>query len=280
MRDPSCGGAAVIGNSAMKIFQIGFNKCGTSTLHRYLLANGISSVHFDGGRLAQRIFTNLANGNPLLAGYEHFDAFTDMEFQDSCGVYLEAYKLFPFFAAQYPDAVFILNTRDREAWIQSRFNHKKESYVQDHMRNFNATSNEELANYWRADWERHHLRVLEFFLGSPYRFFVCRIETDLPQLLSERLPELSLDESLFTVHNITKERLQKAALKADLRCQKLDLRSQKAALQRRNRARSLLRRLIPAGFLGMRGTRLSFCRRMLARGKNEACHDGTRLIQR
>ena len=45
-----------------KIFQIGFNKCGTKTLHHYFSRNGIRSVHWDEGRLAQRMFANLASG--------------------------------------------------------------------------------------------------------------------------------------------------------------------------------------------------------------------------
>ena len=97
-----------------KIFQIGFNKCGTKTLHHYFCRNGLRGVHWDQGRLAQRMFVNLARGNSLLEGYEQFDVFTDMEYLDDFGSYLEAYKLFPHLAAQYPNAVFILNTRNRE----------------------------------------------------------------------------------------------------------------------------------------------------------------------
>jgi len=67
-------------------------------------------MHWDKGRLARRIFQNIASGDPLLTGYESFDAITDMECLDDRGVYyLEAYKLFPYLAVQYPDAVFILN---------------------------------------------------------------------------------------------------------------------------------------------------------------------------
>jgi hypothetical protein len=182
----------------MKIFQIGFNKCGTSTIHRYLSANGVRSVHWDKGRLARRMFTNLANGNSLLAGYEDFDAFTDMEFLDSAGTYLEGYKLFPYLAAQYPNAVFILNTRDREAWIGSRMGHgSNRPYAKRMMTHYDITSIEQLAELWRAEWEHHHRRVTEFFAGKPYRFFVCRIEVDLPQLLDERLPECQLDANRY-----------------------------------------------------------------------------------
>ena len=38
-----------------KIFQIGFNKCGTTSIHRMLVANGINSVHWDKGRLSKSI---------------------------------------------------------------------------------------------------------------------------------------------------------------------------------------------------------------------------------
>ena len=62
----------------IKIFQIGFNKCGTRTIHRYLARNGVRSLHWDAGRLAKRMYANLAEGRELLAGYEEFDAFTDM----------------------------------------------------------------------------------------------------------------------------------------------------------------------------------------------------------
>jgi hypothetical protein len=221
----------------MKIFQIGFNKCGTRTMHHYLRANGISSVHWDNGRLAQRMFANLANGDDLLTGYETFDAFTDMEFLDSTGLcYLEANKLFPYLAEKYPDAVFILNTRDREDWIRSRLAHGSEPYAERQMTYFNVTSEEELAERWRADWERHHRRVTEFFAGKPYRFFVCRIETDLPHLFNKVLPDLKLDESLYERHNVTEERNRKFYAKG--------LRRSTQRLQRR--AKSMLTRLLPA----------------------------------
>ncbi len=183
----------------MKIFLIGFNKCGTTTIHRYFAANGISSVHWDKGRLARRIFQNLASGDPLLAGYEGFDAFTDMEYLDDRGAYhLEAYKLFPYLAEQYPDAVFILNTRDREGWIRSRL--RQPRYAARAKKHHNVTSYKQLADIWRADWDRHHRRVTDFFSVAPYRFLVCKIGADLPHLLDEGLPECKLDARYFKIY--------------------------------------------------------------------------------
>lgn len=197
-RDPS----QPFGRPAMKIFQIGFNKCGTSTIHHYLRANSVRSVHWDEGRLAQRMFANLANGDDLLAGYEAFDAFTDMEYLDANGTFLEGYKLFPYLATQYPDAVFILNTRDREDWIRSRLRHSDGGYAKRHHAFYQTRSDHELAEIWRMDWERHHRRVTEFFSERPQRFFVCRIETELPQLLNERLPECRLDDKHYKIYKV------------------------------------------------------------------------------
>ena len=189
----------------MKIFQIGFNKCGTSTIHRYLRANGVKCVHWDDGRLAQRMFANLANGDNLMAGYEGFDAFTDMEYIDQVGTLLEGYKLFPYLAAQYPDAVFILNTRDRESWIRSRLAAR-------HRIHYNVVSNEQLADVWRTEWDRHHSRVTKYFAGKSHRFFICRIESDLPHLLSEQLPEYHLDDKLYELRKVASSRRRPGAL--------------------------------------------------------------------
>ena len=196
----------------MKIFQIGFNKCGTSTLHRYLRANGVKSIHWDEGRIAQRMFANLANGDNLLTGYECFDAFTDMEYLDRAGTYLEGYKLFPYLAEQYPGAVFILNTRDREAWIRSRFAWRGD-YADRHRSHFNVNSDEQLTNLWRAEWDRHHRRVIDYFAGRSCRFFVCRIETDLPHLLNEKLPEYRLDSNLYELHKVGGSRPRSGSFK-------------------------------------------------------------------
>jgi hypothetical protein len=161
-------------------------------------------VHWDQGRLAARIFRNFANGDALLRGYEAFEAFTDMEFLDETGrCYLEAYKLFPYFAIQYPDAVFILNTRDREDWIRSRLAHGARPYVARHMIYYDVATEDELTEIWRDEWERHHRRVIEFFSHRPNRFFICGIETDLPQRLNEEIPELGLDERRYNQLNRT-----------------------------------------------------------------------------
>ena len=123
-----------------------------------------------------------------------------MEFLNKSGTYLEAYKLFPHLASQYPNALFILNTRNREAWIRSRLEHGKNlSYAHRSMLHYNVTSIHDLADRWRIEWERHHHQVMAFFARRSFRFLVCRIETDLPHILNDALPECKLDPTHYRV---------------------------------------------------------------------------------
>ncbi len=185
----------------MKVFQIGFNRCGTLTMHGYLRANGVRSVHYDFGKLAQRMFRNLRQGEDILSGY-NYDAFFDMESNGPDEI-LEGYKLYPQLAARYPDAVFILNTRDREDWIRSRFVVGEGRYAATQKALLGISSDEELAQRWRREWEIHHSNVVEFFAGKPHRFFVCDIRTDLPDRLNEMLPEYNLDSALYHLQHVT-----------------------------------------------------------------------------
>ena len=185
----------------LRIFQIGFNKCGTRTIASFFAANGLRCAHWDGGKLAKAMFRNLAAGRSLVRGYEGFDVFTDMEFTPANGAApLEAFRLYPQLAAEFPRALFLLNTRDREAWIQSRLGHRSardNAYAKKWQRIYGVTDVDEVAARWREEWDRHHEAVTAFFAASPYRFLVFNIETDPPELLARALPELSLDVAKY-----------------------------------------------------------------------------------
>ncbi len=180
----------------MKIFQIGFNRCGTLTLHDFFCANGMKGIHWDNGKLAKRIFHNLASEEPILAGYEDYDVFTDMDSSEPDEI-LEAYKLYPQFADAYPDAVFILNTRKQKDWVRSRLRHAKGKFAARQKSALGISSDDDLVAHWMREWDDHHEKVQAFFHGSPYRFFVFDIDRDGPQKLAEMLPDLDLDCSLY-----------------------------------------------------------------------------------
>ncbi|MGD0191537.1 MAG: sulfotransferase [Rhizomicrobium sp.] len=180
-----------------RVILIGFNKCGTRTIHWYFKSNGYRSVHWDKGRLANRIFRNLVDSVPLLTGYEDYSVFSDME-DIVRGVFaFEAYKLYPYLSAQYPDSIFILNTRDFDKWLKSRFEHG--AYAKKWKNLLAVDSDDQLVSKWRNDWERHHENVERFFAPGRYRFLKFDIENDNAEKLNLALPEYRLDVEKYSI---------------------------------------------------------------------------------
>ena len=143
----------------MKIFQIGFNKCGTRFLHQLFTDQGYKSIYADDGRLARRMFENFLNMDPLLKGYEHYDCFLCME-----NVAMNLYPHLLFYKLldqQYPGSKFILNTRNVENWIKSRLN--QPGYLTDYMWSTGTTKTAVAVEKWRSLWKRHHEEVKAYF---------------------------------------------------------------------------------------------------------------------
>lgn len=188
------------------IFQIGFNKCGTTSLHHFLLASGIPSLHWAQGLLAERMVARMEAGQDPLRDFPHTIGFTDMVAL-RLGRLVEPYKRFETLHRWYPDALFILNTRDRENWIASRAAHE---FRGNRLRAVYAKcleiSEEEVADFWRAEWDSHHTLVRAYFRSAP-NFLEFNIELDDPQELvafvSRRYPRCSATP--FGVHNQRKQ---------------------------------------------------------------------------
>lgn len=183
-----------------KIFLIGFNKCGTQTIHHFFQANGYKSVHYDRGRLARTMYQNLTNGFSLVRGYEEFHVYTDMECIANDFAF-EVFKLFPLISEEFPDAIYILQTRNVDNWIRSRFNYG--NYSLRWKKVLNVETDEQLAEIWRQDWHRHHQRVIEYFGGHSRRFVKFDIENDPTGALVDTLPEYRLDARKYAVRGKT-----------------------------------------------------------------------------
>jgi hypothetical protein len=190
---------------ASKVFQIGFNKCGTRTVHRFLQLNGLHAVHWDRGNLARSIYRNLTNRDSLIKGYEQFDAFSDMEYVTSEFAF-EAYKLFPLLADEFPDALFLLNTRDREDWVRSRLDHREGAYAKKWKAVLGVDDDARLAELWRTDWDRHHERVTSFFASRHLQFLKFDIANDSPELIARYFPNCRFDLSAYRVKGKGAER--------------------------------------------------------------------------
>lgn len=179
-----------------KIFQIGFNKCGTvsfSDMFKKVKNPVIKTIHWDHGNLASTILHNLTNDLPLLTTYEDYKFFSDMEyfFIDQTGKYnyFFAPKLFKMFDHQYPNSKFILNIRDVNKWIDSRTNHKmckwfdgklldtQSTYIEYHQLCY-SLSEDAIKAKWKHDWYEHISNVKNYFKHRPNDLLVYDIEKD------------------------------------------------------------------------------------------------------
>jgi hypothetical protein len=170
-----------------RIFQIGFNKCGTRSLFVFFKRNGLTGIHYDNGRLASTIFRNLSEKRPPIEGYEQFNFLSDMEYVTPIAS-LEAFKLFDVLAEAYPEARFILNTREREGWVKSRLKHAEGAYKTKWMNGLKLADEDALADHWRADFDRHHARVRDYFADQPDRLIEFDLDRDGADVLMRAAP--------------------------------------------------------------------------------------------
>jgi len=130
----------------MKIFAIGFNKTGTSSLHDLFKRFGLRSLH---GAVKKNTFDN-------------YDAFTD----GNPVKFKEYYE-------KYPDSLFILNTRPLEKWLISRYKHAKHFNFRER---WCWPVSIERTKQWITEREIHHQNVLDFFLDKPSQLLILNIE--------------------------------------------------------------------------------------------------------
>ena len=182
-----------------KYFQIGFRKCGTTTLWDFFNRNGIPAAHWNGGNLARRMRDNLEAGRRALDGYDdRYDAFTDMEFNDPDD-YFEGFKRFRELLRDYPGAKFILNTRDKEAWLRSMRRWARRTHRWRYLRHRYGTRS--LAGFSRRlaqDRKAHHDAVVATI--PPEQLLVFDIEADDPEELC-RFCDLPVSGAVHYAHH-------------------------------------------------------------------------------
>lgn len=153
-----------------RIYQIGFNKCGTLSLHHFFQINGLTSVHWDEGRLARSIYQNWQDNLPLFSGYEGVQCFSDMEYRDSTGCSHYAYAdLYEKMHAQDSEGLFILNFRPLDEWIYSRTRHYNASgcsYLSREVAYFRK-SEDEIFKIWADHYHKHLELARAYFQNSP-----------------------------------------------------------------------------------------------------------------
>ncbi len=145
------------GLARKKVFAVGFNKTGTSSLHALFESLGRPSYH--GNRW--RSCDDLA----LLRAY---DCFSD-------GIPKDLAKLDRLF----PGSKFILQVRDLDGWIYSRLAHverSKKAHTYKGGAHWDAT--EEAVKAWVRERNAHHLSVLSYFSERPSDLLVVNFIRD------------------------------------------------------------------------------------------------------
>lgn len=174
----------MINNQINKIFQIGFNKCGTTSIfelfHKY--TDGLKCIHWDFNKLANTIHTNVTNNcsNPL-GEYEKYDVITDMESATLDNIILAHRDYFVDLDKAYTNSKFILNIRHIDNWIKSRLNHRKQvkdTYISMYMSVYKLNSIEQVIELWSNDWYHHINNVKTYFSDRPNDLLIFDIETD------------------------------------------------------------------------------------------------------
>ena len=189
-----------------RIFQIGFNKCGTRSLYRFLQRNGIYTAHFNRGKLARKISTNIENGMKPLNGFlDRYVAFTDMQSVSLEGA-IEGAMFYKQLYQYYPNSYFILNTRDKEGWLSSRRNHGAGVYLTRYGRALGNSDEDATIDYWSKMWDRHHEDVQNYFADKSGRLIVYDIKKDHSQKMVDFLsPDFATKAKLFLHEGDTRQ---------------------------------------------------------------------------
>lgn len=174
-----------------KIFVIGFNRCGLTSMASMFRAAGIRTLHYraddDDMILGSQISANLSTGRQILAGLNRFTAFLDFSFVCDW-ITFEGNRFFWQLHAEHPDAYFILNTRPLENWVTSRAEYLDGRYVEAYALalGFSPIKTQQT---WRKQYLAHLQDVDEHFKDIEGSLLVFDIESDDPQVLCDFLAE-------------------------------------------------------------------------------------------
>ena len=175
--------------SLPKIFQVGFNKCGTRTLADFFRRSGYRSAHWKGGKLADDIMAAKAEGRLPLEQWSGTVLFTDLEKVTPTQM-IEAYREFAFLDESYPDAYFLLNTRRVDDWLTSRMRHWNGTYFRDYMKHYGTRDPISVLQRWKDDWVSHVDAVRSYFADRPGKLIEFDLDQDDAEVLAQRFEDI------------------------------------------------------------------------------------------
>jgi hypothetical protein len=142
-----------------RIFGIGLNKTGTTTFGEALTILGFTSLHFGGDDAHRAVQRAIDEGVPLVTYLDPvYDAFSDI------GLLSRRFKMLD---QQYPGSRFVLTTRPRADWIDSRRRHVERNLKKQARGEYDGTFLVVDEEKWIDEWEHHHERVRAHFGNRP-----------------------------------------------------------------------------------------------------------------
>ena len=124
---------------------------------------------------------------------------------ESPSLLLFGHRYFRELYAEYPNAYFVLNTRNKRDWLVSRSKHKKGYLLKTFCQQFNLTPRE-VVQYWSLEWDKHHRDVRQFFAGQG-NLLEFNVDSDsVDKLIDFCRPTFQLDSQFWGQHNTTESK--------------------------------------------------------------------------
>ena len=221
------------------IFQIGFNKCGTTSIYEFFMDNNIPSISykidqtnnndFEEPQLSQIMFDRYHNknikyvlpfngnkyiyygdfGEYIINGSHDFDILC-IETDANC---VEWYKIL---LNQYPNnSVFILNIRNVNKWIKSRYTYPYPTFSTEFLKNtiekYKISNDHEIIilNDWKLLWYQYICNLLQYFIDNKLmdKLLVFDVENDKIDKLIDFFASFNIKlKGEFRQHRKTKVR--------------------------------------------------------------------------
>jgi Sulfotransferase domain len=141
-----------------RIFGIGLNKTGTTSLHEALQILGYTSLHYGGPETMASIRKAIVDRKPVLEYVDPaYDAFSDTTIT----------HYYHLADVQYPGSKFILTVRDLDGWLSSRRRHVEKNQQRKAAGEYNDDFLEVDTERWTAEFQRHYGAVRSYFAHRP-----------------------------------------------------------------------------------------------------------------
>ena len=137
---------AGVDRSYAKVFAIGFNKTGTSSINSVFASTGLGSLH--------STRWNKPGQARLLYLHQAFSDGSEIDFAS--------------LDRRFPRSKFILNVRDLDEWLDSRIEHiRHTSEIGIHSDTGNWAISDAAVTSWIRQRNVHHLAILDYFADRP-----------------------------------------------------------------------------------------------------------------